>query len=53
VFFGENENARWDGLYQGRVMQIGSYAYAVEYKQTNRIKEKIYGNFVISKAKDQ
>lgn len=52
LFVGENENARWDGKHAGSSMPIGSYAYVLEYKQTNRIKKNTQGNFVITRYKD-
>ncbi|GAB5539959.1 MAG: hypothetical protein Salg2KO_20620 [Salibacteraceae bacterium] len=53
VFYGENEDARWDGLSNGFIMPIGSYAYTLEYKQTNRIKKSAHGNFVLTRTVKQ
>lgn len=52
VFFGENEEARWDGRYEGQIMPIGNYAFVLEYKKVNQVKETLTGNFVISSSED-
>jgi gliding motility-associated-like protein len=50
LFYGENDNARWDGRMDGTMLPMGSYAYVVEFKQVNQVREKRTGNFVIARS---
>lgn len=52
LFYGEDDQARWDGRIDGKLLPIGAYAYVLVYKQSNQIKQKTSGNFVISRSND-
>ena len=49
IFHGEGEDAKWDGKIKGTNLPIGSYAFLVEYKQVNQIKQLVRGNVIISR----
>ena len=56
LFYGEGDEMSipsWDGKMDGITLPIGSYSYAVEYKQFERTRQKVYGNFIISKSDDK
>ena len=50
LFYGEDDQAKWDGMQDGKLLPIGAYAYVVVYKQSDQIKQKKTGNFVISRS---
>ena len=50
LFYGEDDLAKWDGKLDGKLLPIGAYAYVVVYKQSDQIKQKKAGNFVISRS---
>lgn len=52
IFYGENDNAKWDGKVNGRVLGLGSYPYIIEYKPTGQITQKLNGNIIISKSQN-
>lgn len=52
LFYGEDAGASWDGRVNGETLPIGSYLFVLEYKRENQIKQKKYGNFILSKARD-
>lgn len=53
IFYGENDEAKWDGNFNGQPMQVGSYAYVIEYKQVDQIMQKRRGNIIISRNDKQ
>ncbi|MDB4103925.1 PKD domain-containing protein [Salibacteraceae bacterium] len=50
LFYGEDDLARWDGKIEGKLLPIGAYAYVLVYKQSDQIRQKKSGNFVISRS---
>jgi gliding motility-associated-like protein len=52
IFYGENDNAKWDGTQNGRVLGLGSYPYIIEYRPTGQITQQLKGNIIISKSQN-
>jgi hypothetical protein len=38
VFYTENPDIRWDGIYQGKEMPVGSYFWTIEIGETGEMR---------------
>jgi gliding motility-associated-like protein len=47
VFESSELNFQWDGQYNGRLLNTGVYAYAIEVTYNNGLREKLSGNITL------
>ena len=50
VFYGENDEAVWDGRENGYLSPLGSYLYVLEYRMNGGIKQRTQGSLFISRT---
>ncbi len=50
VFYGENEDAIWDGHENGYLSPLGTYLYVLDYRMNSGIKQRTQGSLFISRT---
>lgn len=50
LFYGENENASWDGRVDNEMSPIGAYGFVVTYQHTGKVRKTEHGTLFITKT---
>jgi gliding motility-associated-like protein len=53
VFYGENDDASWDGYENGKMSPLGTYLYILDYRLNGGIKQRTQGSLFISRTDNE